>query len=122
MINKLIILALVITFPVEYKEMDLYFLSHYIDQEECINNLNSIPDKYLEGINSISFFDIRKPVKAGHYFYFAQKIDIFVGCDMSTIVHEVAHHKNKIDKVSFRDSYLHKEPFDQAFKEIADAR
>ncbi len=91
---------------------------HYkINQDDCRLVLESIPERYYEGIKAINFYIIPQRMKA-NYIWNGQVINTFDNCSLTTLIHELAHHKNKVDGIDKFHSFNHKVEFRIAQREI----
>ena len=100
-----------------FNETKIFFYNPLINKTDCINKLGSINPKYYKGINKIDIYLISGN-RLGAYRWNSQTIYTTDGCKLSTIIHELAHHKNKVDKVTFLESYKHNKEFTQAEEQI----
>ena len=74
---------------------------HYkINQDDCRLVLESIPERYYEGIRYIDFYIIdNNDYIDGYYIPYLNIIRTFDNCSLTTLIHELAHHKNYIDGI-----------------------
>lgn len=81
--------------------------------------MDSIPLEYYIGVKYIKFFD-KQTKNCGMYWWDYNGIDILGGCwQEETIVHELAHHCQKIAGDSLYQGYRHIGQFDNCYDNIA---
>lgn len=116
-ILEFVFLLLILITP-QVSAVKVNFLSYRIEKQECSSLISSIPEKYLEGISGINIFEIPKTSICGHYFFFSHKINLYCGCDINILIHELAHHKNARNLIPYWRSAAHGIEFYQAYDEI----
>lgn len=80
------------TKPEKYNTILIYD-SIGIDRE-CRDNIDSIPVRYFYGVKALRFLPENK-VYSGFYHY-GQIIDIYGNCNKAVLMHELAHHCQKL--------------------------
>lgn len=78
---------------------------------------DSIPSKYKEGV-TIKIFNKKNPNKLGYYKWTSQTIELYKGCNKKALIHELAHHKNKMDGMRLKEAIKHNNQFELAEREI----
>ena len=75
------------------------FYDDGIDRKLCVQNMNMINSAYFDNVSSIEIYEysIFKSFYDGKYIWNEQKVILYRGCDMGDLIHELAHHKNKMD-------------------------
>ena len=115
LLGILLVMSLLLISSVSAIKINYY---HYkINRDDCRLVLESIPDKYYEGIRTINFYIIPQRMKA-NYIWNGQVINTFDNCSLTTLIHELAHHKNKMDGINKFHSFNHMVGFRIAEREI----
>lgn len=89
-----------------------------IDQEACQSKIDSIPEEYFEGIKLIRVYYLPGKLANGCYLWGTGVIQLYNGCKRTTLIHELAHHKNFMDGIDLWHSGLHLQKFKEAEEEI----
>lgn len=110
-----------LTVPTTYKNTRVKFYSNDINESWAYSNLDKIPEKYLEGINIISFFPQPRGSHYGFYFYGKRSIYVMGEPELKIITHELAHHQQYINKEPFREIKQHTGNFSKYYEEITEA-
>jgi hypothetical protein len=107
--------------PLKVNGAYLRFYGKNIDRQNCVDVVSSIPEKYQSGItyqvidsdcrdflNTVSVgFDVWSfNDYEGKYFLNTKTIQLFSVCNKYTIVHELTHYKNFVDKLKLSDTYV----------------
>jgi len=87
-------------------------------QRECTFLLDQIPERYYEGLYSISFMTTG-PENIDGYYFLSHVIYVYTGCDMEVLVHELAHHcQYYLRGDSFNTALNHAGSFESCKEEI----
>jgi hypothetical protein len=94
------------------------YYSPKINQTECQNIIDSIPDKYFVSLRLISVMDIKHRSSQGKYG--SNIIYLLSGCDKEILVHELAHHWQYVNGNSWSDILSHRGNFYAFERSITD--
>jgi hypothetical protein len=103
---------------VVYNEVPIHFLHYEIEQQQCIDMLDNIPSQYWSDIRSIKVYK-RENVRYAGFYFWTKIIVLNQGCNFEVLIHELAHHKNNVDGVGWRESAKHGDTFMDAYQEIS---
>lgn len=105
--------------PIEkYNTLNFKFYAD-INKSNCYEIIDFINPIYLKDLDSILVFEKLSPKYLGKYFIFQKIIHLYIGCDKSTLVHELAHHcQIKMYNDTYNQAAQHKGNFDRCEKEI----
>lgn len=131
--NKIYLLLFVLLFvsPVaayktEHRGVPIYIYHYEINESKCLETLDLIPYKYWETIRVFRFFKGKNDRFEGLYFWRARYITETDGCDLDTLVHELAHHKQDLDGAVWSKGDMHRADFiaaeEQIWREINESR
>lgn len=93
------------------------FYSGGVDNER-LNEITEIPDKYFEGLLAIQYFPSSRFDRWGDYLYQAKIIRIYNLAGQETLIHELAHHQQNLNRESFSDMWNHSGNFTKYYDEI----
>jgi hypothetical protein len=111
----LIVMVLLLVSSVSAFKVNYY---HYkINQDDCELVLSIIPEEYYKEVLVINFYIYPSRIK-GSYLWNSQMINIYDNCNLRTLIHELSHHKNKIDGIDLFHSINHNVGFRIAEREI----
>lgn len=141
-INKLFMIILIIlcsTFIVQatkirYMDSDtdnstkIWFIDKEMNKTRCWEILNNIPSKYYEGVYNMRFkktgshriVDGSKVTVNGRYYWITKNIHLYKNCNAKTIIHELAHHQQKLLNDTLKQAIEHTGRFNE-FNERIDA-
>lgn len=140
-INKILILVIIGIFIIfEYSVFFIYTFKDIeapafrflgVNATSCFYNISKVPDKYYNGLRVMTFikpyveitpvwYRRVKDTIQGMYFAYSRKIVVYDGCTLDTIIHELAHHKDRIDNGLHID-LKHGARFQNAYNEILNA-
>lgn len=100
--KKLIILIMVLILVSSFvSAINVNYYHYKINQDDCRLVLESIPERYYEGIKYIGFYIMdNDDYIDGYYIPYVNIIRTFDNCSLITLIHELAHHKNYVDGIS----------------------
>jgi len=103
----------------EYKDVRVKFYGDIISEEGCIEIFDRIPEEYYEDLNYIRVFEWNKNrVHGGYYWWQTKMIDLFEDCNLETLIHELAHHKQIKVGDNFEEIMRHRGNFNGIEREI----
>ncbi len=117
MLKKIIILIMVLLSVSLVSATKINYYHYKINKDDCRLVLESIPERYYECIKTIKFYIIPQRMR-GQYIWNGQVINTYDNCSLRTLIHELAHHKNKIDGINKFRSFYHLVEFRIAQREI----
>lgn len=109
--------------PIKHNEVDIKFYNENINKTKVFKQLDSIPEKYFSELKYIKFFSYSPPVVAGIYFPYNGVVvfDCKDDCFHDTIIHELAHHQQLLNKEPLYNLIAHKGNFCYYYENIRNA-
>lgn len=105
--------------PIEYVDgVRVKYFYDNINKTFCNSLIKKIPDEYFKGIVVINFVKYHR--NAAGMYHFGGVIEIYNGCDVQTLVHELAHHRQYMMRDPWYELLHHSGNFDKYENEIYD--
>ncbi len=96
------------------------FYSHKIDPQHCIDLIESIPEIYYEGIKIIKIYDLNLSW-LGRYLFSGRVIELTYPCEKDTLIHELSHHQQFLNKESYYEMLHHGKSFTYYHTKLSEA-
>ncbi len=110
-LQQAIFLLMLLTIPsVSATQVKYYSMP----EGSCQDTINSIPKEYYKSLRSLQFYN--RSAHRGDYY--PNQIRVFSGCDLSVLIHELAHHQQFIHREKWGQILRHTGNFSEYEEEI----
>lgn len=96
-----------------------YFLDYRLNHTKCLETFEEIPSEYYKGVRGVTvYMNYTHPRYVAYYTWWGRTIVLTTGCVQEHMIHELTHHKNKMDGYTYDTTDIHGDVFMDAYVEI----